>query len=81
MALGFPKDEYLQAREDHADRAARILIAKTSARQQVGEENLAARGVEDLSAEPEQEGEEERKQATETTLKETTKKPQRGKEK
>lgn len=75
MALGFPEDEYLQARKDHADRAARILLAQTSAREQT---SPAARGVEDLSAEPEQEGKEERKQATESTLKETTKKPVRG---
>jgi hypothetical protein len=79
MALGFTEDEYLQARKDHADRAARILLAQTSARQEAGEEKPAARGVEDLSAEPWQEGKEERKQATETTLKESTKKPQRGK--
>ena len=82
MALGFAEDEYLQARKDHAERAARILLAQTSARQ-AGEgggdtEGAGARGVEDVSAEPETEGKEERGQATETTLKETTKTPQRG---
>lgn len=85
MALGFPEEEYLQARKDHADRAARILIAQTSAREQSGEgeelESPGARGVEDLSGEPSQEGKTEREQATDTTLKETTKKPQRGEEK
>jgi len=77
MALGFPKDEYLQAREDHAERARRILLAQTSV-QQGGGENPAARGVPDASIEPEKEGQEERGAATETTLKETTKKPVRG---
>jgi hypothetical protein len=83
MALGFTEDEYLQARKDHADRAARILLAQTSVKQ-AGEgtktdiEKAGARGVEDISAEPAQEGRAERTQATDTTLKETTKKPQRG---
>jgi hypothetical protein len=80
MALGFSEDEYLQARKDHTERAARILLAQTSARQAGGEdtESAGARGVEDISAEPTGEGKEERGQATETALKETTKKPQRG---
>lgn len=82
MALGFSEDEYLQARKDHADRAARILLAQTSAKEQVADaEKPGARGVEDISAEPVQEGKEERKQAVDTTLKESTKKPQRGEEK
>lgn len=83
MALGFDEDEYLQARKDHADRAARILLAQTKA--QIGDsenaEKPGARGVEDISSEPEQEGKEERTEATDTTLKDTTKKPQRGEEK
>ena len=77
MALGFPKDEYLQARKDHADRAARILLAQTSARERT-EGNAAARGVDDLADDPERGGKEERAQATDTTLSDTTKKPQRG---
>lgn len=81
MALGFAEDEYLQARKDHADRAARILLAQTSARQQGGgdTENPGARGVEDISSEPDQEGKAERKQVTETALQDTTKKAVRGK--
>jgi hypothetical protein len=82
IALGFSEDEYLQARKDHADRAVRILLAQTAARQAGGDtggiESAGARGVEDISAEPSREGGEERGQATETALKETTKKPQRG---
>lgn len=77
MALGFAEDEYIQAREDHAARAARILLAQTSARQENGEKP-AARGVEDLATDPQREGSEERKQATDTTLSATAKKPQRG---
>jgi hypothetical protein len=77
MALGFPEDEYLQAREDHLERAKRILEAQTSGKQQE-EEKPGARGVEDISAAPEEEGKTEREEATDTTLKETTKKPVRG---
>ena len=80
VALGFSDDEYLQAREDHLDRATRILAAQTAARGQGdAAESPAARGVTDLSAEPGQEGKEERAEATDTTLAETTKKPVRGK--
>jgi len=75
MALGFPKKEYLQAREDHAERARRILEAQTSS--QAGE-NPAARGVADLSKAPTEEGRIERAGATDPTFKETTKKPVRG---
>lgn len=82
LALGFAEDEYLQARKDHADRATRILLAQTSARKANGAGDATgdagARGVDDVSAEPETAGKEERGQATETALKETTKKPQRG---
>lgn len=86
MALGFKEDEYLQARKDHADRAARILLAQTSAREQGGGggdgggdiESPGARGVEDISGAPEREGKEERGQATDPTLKESTKKSVRG---
>ncbi len=76
MALGFKDDEYLQARKDHAARAARVLAAQTKGAA-VGE-NLAARGVEDLSSDPDNEGVAERGAATETDLKDTTKKPVRG---
>jgi len=75
MALGFPEKEYLQAREDHADRARRILEAQTSGR--VGE-NFAARGVADISTAPGEGGKVEREGATDPTFKETTKKPVRG---
>jgi len=81
MALGFKEDEYLQARKDHADRAARILLAQTSAREQGSgdeAESPGARGVEDISDAPEREGKEERVQATDPTLKESTKKSVRG---
>ena len=76
-ALGFGKQEYLKAREDHAARAQRILAAQSSGQEEVGE-NLGARGVPDLAADS-REGVEERKQATDTTLSESKKKPVRGK--
>jgi hypothetical protein len=76
-ALGFDEEEYLKARADHADRAARILAAQTSGSEAVGT-NLGARGVEDLASET-SEGVEERGEATDTTLKEGTKSPVRGK--
>jgi len=75
MALGFNEDEYLQAREDHLERATRILEAQTSVSDA---ENPAARGVEDLSDEPAREGSEERKAATDTTLNDSAAKPVRG---
>jgi hypothetical protein len=75
IALGFKPDEYLQAREDHLDRATRILKAQTSIK---GADNPAARGVGDLSDDPAREGVEERKAATDTTLSDTAAKPVRG---
>lgn len=76
MALGFDKDEYLTAREDHEERAKRILEAQTEAKMGEGEKP-GARGVGDLSADP-KEGSKERADATDTTLNADTKKPVRG---
>ena len=75
IALGFEDDEYLQAREDHAARAVRVLTAQTAAR---GSDNPAARGVADLSIDPTTEGSAERSAAVDTTLKATAAKPVRG---
>lgn len=72
VALGFNAEEYLQARKDHLDRATRILKAQTSIK------NPAARGVGDLSDDPAKEGAKEREAATDTTLSDTTAKPDRG---
>jgi len=74
MALGFGPEEYKVAREDHMDRIARIQSAQMSPEEQ---NNPAARGVKDLDPNPES-GKEEREEATDTTMKDTTKAPVRG---
>lgn len=77
MALGFDESEYLTAREDHEERAKRILEAQTEAKMDSEGDKPGARGVDDLSANP-KEGKEEREEATDTTLNADTKKPVRG---
>jgi hypothetical protein len=76
-ALGFGPEEFEKARADHALRAQRILAAQSSGREEAGE-NLGARGVPDLATDTD-EGVQERKEATDTTLSESKKKPVRGK--
>ena len=54
MALGFSTEEHIQAKKDHAERAARVAQAQASVK---GSNNSmggdpAARGVPDLSANP-----------------------------
>jgi len=74
IALGFPKDEYLNAREDHAARAARI--AET---QGVGETTqAAARGVKDLD-DNQSSGKDEKEKSRDTTQQDSTKDRTRGK--
>ncbi len=63
--------EVPKANEDHAKRIARIQIA------QGVETDPAARGANDLSSDPKS-GQTERKEATDTTLQDTTKKNVRG---
>jgi hypothetical protein len=86
MALGFKPDEYLQAQEDHLARIVRIAQAQAEGGgagaegKTTGElENPAARGLPDLSDNPTTETKEEKQEATDTTLKDTTKIPVRGK--
>lgn len=70
-ALGFDGErEIPKANEDHAKRIERIQKAQ-------GMENPAARGVKDLSANP-QEGQQEREEATDTTMQDSTKPKTRG---
>lgn len=85
MALGFNPDEHLQAREDHLQRAVRVLQAQQSggAAGQGGEPDSmnsdpAARGLPDLSANLNA-GREEKTASRDTTLKDSTKPPVRGK--
>lgn len=67
-ALGFDKDEYKQAREDHAARAVRILQAQMS----VKGTDPAARGVADLSGDPAAAGKAEKQAAQDNTLRDNT---------
>jgi hypothetical protein len=78
MALGFKPDEYLQAQSDHLARIVRIAQAQSEGAG-AGVENPAARGLPDLSDDPANETREEKQESRDTTLKETTKIPVRGK--
>lgn len=73
MALGFEDDEFLQAQADHTRRAEAVAKA-----QGIGTgSDPGARGVNDLSADP-QAGAKEKAEASNTDLKVSTKKPVRG---
>jgi len=74
QALGYRKGTVEKAKKDHVDRALRILQAQTSVKDQ--DTDAGARGVGDLAVE--KGGKKERDEATETTLKASAKKPQRG---
>jgi len=78
VALGFEDDEYLQAREAHAARAVRILQAQMQYKAQTSGDP-AARGVEDLSADPAGAGKGEKEISRNTDLEDTTKSRVRGK--
>jgi hypothetical protein len=73
IALGFDDDEYEIARKDHIERLKRI--AETQGVLDITKP--AARGVTDLDGDT-QSGREERHDATDTTLSDSTKKPVRG---
>ena len=75
MALGFPEEEYLQARKDHTARLRRI--AETQGVN--GSTDSAARGVKDLSDDPANAGSEEKAASRDTTLRDTTEDRTRGK--
>ncbi len=71
LALGFAPDEYRKAQKAHAQRAKELIEAQSSVKN-------AARGAPDLSLDPANEASIERTEATDTTLKSTVKKPDRG---
>jgi hypothetical protein len=74
VALGFRSTEYIQAREDHMERIARIKEAQSE-----GAEELAgARGVDDLSSSPNEDGKVEKEESRETAQRESVNKPVRG---
>lgn len=64
QALGFDEDEYVQAQKDHGERARRVAEAQASAK---STSDMGARGVPDLSANPNA-GEDEKAQSRDTTL-------------
>lgn len=74
LALGFNPGEHLKGDKDHAERLARIASSQAPG----GFNNPGARGMSDLSANP-NEGSEERAAATDTTQSGSTEKPVRGK--
>jgi hypothetical protein len=76
QALGFPEGEHLVAREDHVSRIKRIAETQAAVNDSG---DPAARGVDDLSADPANAGKEEKAASRSTDLKDTTKKPVRGK--
>lgn len=75
-ALGFEDEEYLTARKDHAARVERIKEAQAS-----GKDNgdPAARGVNDLSADPANAGSDEKDASRDRTLQDTNRRRVRGK--
>ena len=76
MALGFDDDEYLAARKDHAERReADCRGPGRDGRRQGGDP--AARGVPDLSADPNA-GAEEKAASRNTDLRDTTARRMRG---
>ena len=79
MALGFSKEEHIQAKKDHAERAARVAQAQASV---TGSNNSmggdpAARGVPDLSVNP-QATTQEKKQSRDRTLHDSKRRRVRG---
>jgi hypothetical protein len=74
IALGFDDDEYEKAREDHAERVKRIAESQGVAD---GKGDPAARGVPDLSADPNA-GAEEKAASRNTDLRDTTARRVRG---
>jgi hypothetical protein len=76
IALGFPENEYLQAREDHTERIKRIAEAQGQEADSVGDP--AARGVDDLSQDPSRAGKVEKEESRDNTLQDEVKDRTRG---
>jgi len=75
IALGFDEEEYLAARNDHAERLKRI--AESQGMEGGGQGDAAARGVPDLSANPNA-GSNEKAASRNTDLRDTTARRVRG---
>ncbi len=87
MALGFSAEEHVQAKKDHAERAARVAQAQASVKGNGPLANLtagqmggdpAARGVPDLSANPANAPQQEKKQGRDRTLHDSKRRRVRG---
>jgi hypothetical protein len=77
-ALGFDKQEWGKAKQDHIERIEAIAKAQASEDTEEGTEGgMAARGVKDIDPDPES-GKKERDAASDTTLAADKKKPTRG---
>jgi hypothetical protein len=81
MALGFSEREHIQAKKDHAERAARVAQAQASVKgsQNSTDGDPASRGVPDLSTNPTQAPREEKKQSRDRTLHDSKRPRVRGK--
>jgi hypothetical protein len=76
VALGFPKDEYLQARKDHITRM--LAIAEHQGVIDVAPMGAASRGVVDLDDDPANSGSTEKAASRDNTFQDTTKDRTRG---
>lgn len=74
VALGFSDNEHLSARQDHEDRIKRIAEAQGINK---GDSDPGARGVNDLSADPDA-ARREREEANDPTLRDSTRRRSRG---
>ena len=78
MALGFSETEHIQAKKDHAERAARVAQAQASVKESNNSGgDPAARGVPDLSANPSA-SRQEKKQGRDRTLHDSKRRRVRG---
>jgi len=71
VALGFDEEEYLRAREDHMARIERIAEAQGMGKDNNSAGDPAARGLQDLSANPNA-GKDEKAASRDNTLRDTT---------
>jgi hypothetical protein len=77
IALGFPENEYLVARDDHIERIKRI--AETQGVVDMAPLAAGSRGIVDLDDAPANSGPDEKTKSRDTTLQDTTKDRTRGK--
>jgi hypothetical protein len=77
QALGFPDEEYLQARKDHIERM-KAIAEHQGVLDKAPINSSASRGVVDLDDDPANSGSEEKKESRDTTFQDTTKDRTRG---